>query len=61
LIILCGLLAFLNNKGVISTKGNKGLYKYLKQHIQPIKDDKFPNLDFRKIRYNAFQKENIKS
>lgn len=55
------LFFFLNNSGVISTKGNKGLFKYLQQHIRPPEGDTFPKIRFSKVRYNAFQKEKRKT
>lgn len=43
----------LHKSQIIRVVGNRGLFVYLSQHLQPPSHDRYPNRDFRKIREEA--------
>lgn len=51
----------LHESGKIKVIGNRGLYVYLHQHLQPPQNDSYPKRDFRKLRYEAIQNERSKN
>lgn len=51
----------LHESGKIKVIGNRGLYVYLYQHLQPPQNDSYPKRDFRKLRYEAVQNERSKN
>ncbi len=55
------LFHHLHDYGAIKVIGNRGLFVYLHQHLHPPKNDSYPNRDFRKLRHEALQNENVKN
>lgn len=55
------LFSELHENRVFVLEGSRGLFKYLEAHIEPLQGDIFPNRPFRKIKYEASQKEEIKN
>ena len=45
----------------IKVIGNRGLFVYLKQHLQPPTNDKYPKREFRKLRHEAGENEKTKT
>jgi hypothetical protein len=51
----------LHEAGAIRVSGNRGLFVYLRQHLQAPPNDKYPKRDFRKLRHEAGQNERTKN
>ena len=60
LISFLTLFYKLHECGAIKVGGNRGLFVYLEQHLQPPTDDKYPKRSFRKLRHEAEQNEKSK-
>lgn len=61
LVGFLSLFYLLHSCGVIKVIGNRGLFVYLHQHLQAPENDRYPNRDFRKLRYEANQNKISKS
>jgi hypothetical protein len=46
---------------IIHVIGNRGLFVFLHQHLQALSKDRYPNRDFRKLRHESVQNENVKN
>lgn len=51
----------LHDRGAIKLIGNRGLFVYLHQHLRAPQNDQYPNRDFRKMKHEALQNENVKN
>jgi hypothetical protein len=51
----------LHDSGTINVIGNRGLFVYLNQHLQPPSEDRYPKRDFRKLRHEAKYNEALKN
>ena len=57
LIAFLTLFHYLHEAGTIKVVGNRGLFVYLRQHLQSPLTEKYPKRDFRKLRHEAAQKD----
>lgn len=61
LVGFLSLFYSLHRGGTIKVIGNRGLFVFLNQHLQAPENDRYPNRDFRKLRYEANQNKISKS
>jgi len=55
------LFYVLHESGAIKVIGNRGLFVYLRKHLQAPPKDKYPKRDFRKLRHEAERNEKTKN